>query len=68
MSATREEPHRFLSVSGAAAQLKVGDATVRRWIKAGNLRALQVGGPQGVIRVPAGELERLETGDDPDNQ
>jgi excisionase family DNA binding protein len=64
MSATREEPHRFLSVSEAALQLQVGSATVRRWVKSGRLHAVQPAGERGLVRIPATELERLEAGDD----
>jgi len=63
MSATREEPHRFPSVSEAALQLQVGSATVRRWVKTGRLHAVQPAGEQGLIRIPATELKRLEEGE-----
>jgi excisionase family DNA binding protein len=53
------EPAMFLSVAEAAMQLGVNAATVRRWIRSGRVAAIQPGGEQGVIRIPAAELDRL---------
>ena len=55
----RTEPPTFLSVAEAALQLGVNRATVRRWIRDGHLAAIQPGGPEGVLRIPTIELERL---------
>jgi excisionase family DNA binding protein len=53
------EPAMFLSVAEAAMQLGVNAATIRRWIRDGHLAAIQPGGPEGVLRIPTIELERL---------
>jgi excisionase family DNA binding protein len=55
----RTDAPLFLSVSEAALLLGVNAATVRRWIHEQRLGAVQVGGEQGVIRIPTTELERL---------
>jgi excisionase family DNA binding protein len=57
---TREEPHRWLSVSETAMQLGTSSHTVRRWIKTGVLHATQPAGQKGLIRIPESEIERLE--------
>jgi excisionase family DNA binding protein len=56
---TSTDSPRFLSVSQAAVALGVSGPTVRRWVKDGHLRAVQVGGEQGVIRIAESELKRL---------
>jgi excisionase family DNA binding protein len=62
---THTEWHeRYLSVAQVATRLGVGAPTVRRWIAEGHVRAVQPGGMQGVLRVPATELERLARGED----
>jgi excisionase family DNA binding protein len=60
---THDDSRRFLSISETALRLGVGANTIRRWVKTGSLRAVQPGGEQGVLRIPAGELERLEEGE-----
>ena len=55
----RDETPSWISVSEAAIRLGVGAATVRRWCKSGAIRAVQPGGEQGVLRIPAEELSRL---------
>jgi excisionase family DNA binding protein len=52
-------PPSFVSVSEAALSLHVSAATVRRWIRAGSLQAVQPGGPQGAFRIAESELVRL---------
>ena len=49
----------YLSVKEAAARLGVSQITVRRMIKRGVLRALQLGGPGSTIRITLTELDRL---------
>ena len=48
-----------MSVSEVALRFGVGASTVRRWIHDGHLAAVQVGGADGVLRIPEAELERL---------
>lgn len=52
----------FLSVPEAATALAVSSPTVRRWIREGNLAAVQVAGDHGAFRVPVSELQRLAEG------
>jgi excisionase family DNA binding protein len=54
----RTEP-RFLTVAQVAAALGVSGATIRRWVRDGHLVAVQIGGADGVLRIPEAELERL---------
>lgn len=44
----------LLSVKEVAARLDVHEQSVRRWIRAGRLRAVRVG---GLVRVPAPALQ-----------
>jgi excisionase family DNA binding protein len=55
-------PTQYMSVSEAAIHLQVSAATVRRWVTAGVLTATQPAGPNGLIRIPTAELDRLEHG------
>jgi excisionase family DNA binding protein len=59
MSAPMRTEPRFLTVGQAAAALGVSDPTIRRWVKDGHLVAVQIGGADGVLRIPDTELERL---------
>jgi excisionase family DNA binding protein len=59
MSASPFVEPRFLSVSQVALRLGVNAATVRRWIHEQRLGAVQVGGTDGVLRIPETEIERL---------
>lgn len=56
---TRDDPPRFLTVTETAKALGVAAPTVRRWARDGFLRAVQPAGEQGVLRIPATELQRL---------
>jgi len=56
----------FLTVDEFAAELGVSTKTIRRRIRKGDLYASQSGGKNHAIRIPRGELERLETGAQPD--
>jgi excisionase family DNA binding protein len=62
MSAQVDDSPHFLTVSETALRLNVSGPTVRRWVKSGQLRAVQPGGEQGVLRIPEGELARLAEG------
>ena len=59
MSAHMRTEPRFLTVAQAAVALGVSAPTIRRWVKDGHLVAVQIGGPDGVLRIPEAELERL---------
>lgn len=59
MSAHMRTEPRFLTVAQVAAALGVSGPTIRRWVKDGHLLGVQVGGTDGVLRIPETELERL---------
>jgi excisionase family DNA binding protein len=44
----------------AAQELQVSEPTLRRWIKQGKVKVIRL--PNGEIRVPDEELNRLKTG------
>lgn len=52
---------RTFSVTEVCLALQVVPATVRLWIRKGELKAMRTG-PLGRFRVPASELERLKRG------
>jgi excisionase family DNA binding protein len=45
-----------------AERLRVGTQTVRRWVAAGTLHAIQPGGDRGHIRIPLATIEAMENG------
>ena len=49
----------LLTIREVARELRVHPRTVKRWIKAGNLRAVKLSA--GIIRVDAEEVARLRT-------
>jgi excisionase family DNA binding protein len=53
------ERERFLTVAEVARELRVSPETVRRWLRAGRLRGVLVGGDKVGYRIPAVELERF---------
>lgn len=59
-----ELTEKFYSVQEAANLLKVHYQTVRNWIIAGKLRAVKVGRSS---RIPASEITRHMTGNEPTN-
>jgi excisionase family DNA binding protein len=59
MSAPTSTQPRFLTVAQAAVALGVSGPTIRRWVRDGHLVGVQIGGPDGVLRIPEAELERL---------
>lgn len=59
MPAPMDTEPRFLSVAQAAVALGVSGPTIRRWVAEQRLGAVQVGGRDGILRIPASELERL---------
>lgn len=48
---------RWLTVRDVAESLKVHEETVRRWIRRGELVALDLGGPRAGYRVRPSDLE-----------
>jgi len=52
----------FLTVAQVAERMQVVQATVRRWLRSGQLRGVQVGGARW--RIPEAELRRLQRGED----
>ena len=49
----------LLTIREVARELRVHPRTVKRWIKAGNLRAVKLSA--GIIRVDSEEVARLRT-------
>jgi excisionase family DNA binding protein len=66
-SVCTEEPERreavLLTIGEVAAQLRMSEKTVRRRIKDGTIRKVQLGGR--VVRIASDELIRLAAGDPP---
>jgi excisionase family DNA binding protein len=54
----------WLTVAEAAARLKAHPETVRRWLKAGRLRAAKPQSDKFGWRVRASEVERFLSGED----
>jgi excisionase family DNA binding protein len=50
---------QWLTVDEVAQMLRVTDETVRRWIRRGELPALNVGGARPDYRLQRGELEQF---------
>jgi excisionase family DNA binding protein len=59
MSAPTTAEPRFLTVAQAAVALGVSGPTIRRWVAEQRLGAVQVGGRDGVLRIPVDVIERL---------
>ncbi len=53
------ERERFLTVAEVARELRVSPETVRRWLRAGQLRGVRLGGDKAGYRIAAAELERF---------
>jgi excisionase family DNA binding protein len=51
--------HRFMTPKEVAELLRVTDATVRNLIKSKKIKAIQVNGSRGLIRIPTSEIEKL---------
>jgi excisionase family DNA binding protein len=47
----------WLTVDDVAERLKVNEETVRRWIRAGKLPVLDLGGPRAGYRIRASDFE-----------
>ncbi len=50
---------RLLTVGEVAARLRTTPETVRRWLRAGRLQGVRLGGTKLGYRIPASEVERL---------
>jgi excisionase family DNA binding protein len=55
----------LLTLDEAAERLSVSRSTIRRRIDAGEIPALQLGGPRTAVRIDAGELENWLYSDSP---
>jgi excisionase family DNA binding protein len=53
---------RVLTVREAAERLRVTEESVRRWLRAGRLRGVMIGGQRSGYRIPESEVERLLSG------
>lgn len=53
---------QWLTVRDVATSLKVHEETVRRWIRRGDLVALDLGGPRAGYRVRRSDLDRFIEG------
>jgi excisionase family DNA binding protein len=54
----------LLTVDEVARRLKLHPETVRRWIRAGKLRAIRLGSDRAGLRIRASEIQRLLGGGD----
>lgn len=48
----------YLTVGEAAKHIRVGPATIRRWLRNGHLTGIQPGGPHGAVRISEREVLR----------
>ena len=55
----RPRPAKALSVKDFSKQVDCSEKTTRRMLNAGKIKFFRVGEGQGVIRIPAREVERL---------
>jgi excisionase family DNA binding protein len=53
------EGDRLLTVGEVAERLRTTPETVRRWMRAGRLNGVRLGGTKLGWRIPASEVERL---------
>jgi excisionase family DNA binding protein len=51
--------HQFMTPPEVADFLRVTVHTVRNLIKSKKIKAIQIGGPRGSIRIPTSEVEKL---------
>lgn len=51
--------HRFMTPKEVAKLLRVTDMTVRNLIKSKKIKAIQMHGSRGSIRIPTSEIEKL---------
>lgn len=54
---TEQRKERWLTVDDVATRLQVSQETVRRWIRAGRLPVLDLGGPKAGYRIREDALE-----------
>ena len=51
--------HRFMTPKEVAELLRVTEQTVRNLINSKKIKAIQVGGLRGSIRIPTSEVEKI---------
>ena len=49
----------YVTIEQFCERAQLAESTVRQWIAAGRIRAVQAGGDGGIIRIPVGELSRV---------
>lgn len=59
---TEPAQREWMTVAEIADQLRVSEETVRRWVRAGELPALNIGGPKAGYRIRAADLEKFFQG------
>jgi len=55
---TTDDDERMLTVKDIAERLQMNEETIRRWLRTGELRGMQMGERSG-YRVPVSELRRF---------
>ncbi len=58
---TDEPAERWLTVKDITEELQVHEESVRRWIRAKELPAIQLGSTKGGYRIRRGDLDRFLT-------
>ena len=61
MAETAEAEWPLLTVADVARRVRVSEETVRRWLRAGQLRGLRLGGTKLGYRIRAADLDRFLT-------
>jgi hypothetical protein len=65
LDATRHQVSNHLPESLITLQLQVHPQTVRVWLREGKLKGRLIGGRKSGYRIPASEIERLLSPDEP---
>jgi len=55
---------RVLTVAEVAERLRLGEETVRRWLRQGKLRGTKLGPTSAGYRIPESEVQRILKGDE----
>ena len=56
---------RVLTVREVAERLRVTEESVRRWLRAGRIRGVMIGGQRSGYRIPESEVGRILRGEAP---